>query len=671
MTRRILGGVLTLLLLTAPVLAQSPSVTGSLGAQDQSATLTNVSGYGGAGFQVSGTWSGTITFECSVDRTTFVALNAAPYNSSTSVTTTSGNGAFQSTITGCTMVRARMSAYTSGTASVTIQTTANAIAPAAISVSSSGNAAAGATGGAVPASADYTGVNIGGNLTGATGFSVGTARAVATAIIDGSGNQITSFGGGTQYTNAAAQATPTGTVALGWDGTNVRALSTNGSGVLSVNGSSGTFPSTQSGTWTVQPGNTANTTAWLFAGGKTHNNAAPGATNIGVLPALANASAPTFTEGDQVLLSVDLSGNLRTSGGAGGTQYTNGSAQATPTGTVSLGYDGANVRAIATASNGHVQTDCSNCSGSGASATDESAFVQGTNSVAPAGLLFKTSYTALTTGQVGVLRGFSDGSLYAMGSVASGATDSGNPLKVGGVYNSSPITLTTGQRGDVQLDANGYTKVNIAAGGSTTVTEAATITANQSNEALTAAVLYGFDGSTDSRIRTRAGTINSADVGVVTRPFLASDGTNTQPAMDAAARAGFQKFTDGTNTAQIDPCEANAQTSTPISMTTATTLRIVAPTSAKKTYVCGLTLLAGAADNVALVEGTGGSCVTGITGVAGGTTAANGFNLAANGGFVWPAGKVAHAVTAGTNVDLCLITSSTGPLTGVVKWVQQ
>lgn len=51
------------------------------------------------------------------------------------------------------------------------------------------------------------------------------------------------------------------------------------------------------------------------------------------------------------------------------------------------------------------------------------------------------------------------------GGVASGATDSGNPVKVGGKYNSTPITLTDGQRGDAQLDASGFLKVNIAAGG--------------------------------------------------------------------------------------------------------------------------------------------------------------------------------------------------------------
>lgn len=44
---------------------------------------------------------------------------------------------------------------------------------------------------------------------------------------------------------------------------------------------------------------------------------------------------------------------------------------------------------------------------------------------------------------------------YVQGNVASGASDSGNPLKVGGRYNSSPPTFTNGQRGDLQLTASG------------------------------------------------------------------------------------------------------------------------------------------------------------------------------------------------------------------------
>lgn len=49
------------------------------------------------------------------------------------------------------------------------------------------------------------------------------------------------------------------------------------------------------------------------AGTLQHNHAAPISNNIGALVAIANAVAPTYTEGDQVLLSTDLAGNIRTS----------------------------------------------------------------------------------------------------------------------------------------------------------------------------------------------------------------------------------------------------------------------------------------------------------------------------------------------------------------------
>jgi len=63
------------------------------------------------------------------------------------------------------------------------------------------------------------------------------------------------------------------------------------------------------------------------------------------------------------------------------------------------------------------------------------------------------------------------GSAKTQGNVASGVTDSGNPVKVGGVYNSSAPTFTTGQRGDLQVDASGNLKVNIAAGGASSDTQ--------------------------------------------------------------------------------------------------------------------------------------------------------------------------------------------------------
>lgn len=147
-----------------------------------------------------------------------------------------------------------------------------------------------------------------------------------------------------------------------------------------------------------------------------------------------------------------------------------------------------------------------------------------------------------------------------------------------------------------------------------------------------------------------------------------SGGNTTAPSTTAPlpVRPG-----DGTRNAVVDPCEANLQSYAPISITTATTTRIVAPSASNKTYICSLFLTSAAADNIGIVEGTGGTCGTGTAGVVGGTTAANGPNFAANGGVLLQAGgKVAVAYTAGTNVDLCLITSAATPLAGGIKYVQ-
>lgn len=50
---------------------------------------------------------------------------------------------------------------------------------------------------------------------------------------------------------------------------------------------------------------------------------------------------------------------------------------------------------------------------------------------------------------------------YVQGGVASGATDSGNPVKTGGVYNSAGITVTNGQRADFQVSSAGRHLVGI------------------------------------------------------------------------------------------------------------------------------------------------------------------------------------------------------------------
>lgn len=49
-----------------------------------------------------------------------------------------------------------------------------------------------------------------------------------------------------------------------------------------------------------------------ISGTKSNDAVAPGATNLGVLPAIARAGVPLYTNGNQVALNTDLSGNLRT-----------------------------------------------------------------------------------------------------------------------------------------------------------------------------------------------------------------------------------------------------------------------------------------------------------------------------------------------------------------------
>lgn len=52
------------------------------------------------------------------------------------------------------------------------------------------------------------------------------------------------------------------------------------------------------------------------------------------------------------------------------------------------------------------------------------------------------------------------------GNAAAAATDAGNPVKVGGVFMAPPTVLTTGQRGDMQMDSNGNIKISLMASGS-------------------------------------------------------------------------------------------------------------------------------------------------------------------------------------------------------------
>lgn len=117
------------------------------------------------------------------------------------------------------------------------------------------------------------------------------------------------------------------------------------------------------------------------------------------------------------------------------------------------------------------------------------------------------------------------------------------------------------------------------------------------------------------------------------------------------ATIGKVKVTDGTLTEVLDPCQAN--TKSPFTTSGTATVLLVTGVSSKKTYICSIVVVASAAQNIAIVEGTGATCGTGTAtypGLSGGTTAATGWNLASGLTFGNGAAFLGQATTNADNV---------------------
>ena len=171
-------------------------------------------------------------------------------------------------------------------------------------------------------------------------------------------------------------------------------------------------PASESGTWTVQPGNTANTTAWLVTG------------TGGTFPATQS-----------------------------GTWNVNNIS-----GTISL-PTGAATSALQTTGNGYLSTISTN------SATQATAALQTTGNTSLA-TIATNSGTQATAGNQTTGNGYLS---TLAGSAATGQNVAapGNELIMGGQFNTSPTTITSGNVSPLQLDNAGNLKVNVTVGGGT------------------------------------------------------------------------------------------------------------------------------------------------------------------------------------------------------------
>jgi len=136
--------------------------------------------------------------------------------------------------------------------------------------------------------------------------------------------------------------------------------------------------------------------------------------------------------------------------------------------------------------------------------------------------------------------------LPVAGSVASGATDSGNPVKVGAKYNSTLPTLTDGQRGDIQIGSRGSINVQLkVADGSGSISSTSTPADGASNSVTnlnTSAYQMGYNGTTWDRMRGDTSGLlvqHYALTGSRWSYAAAAGGiTNTTTAVTIAAAAG-------------------------------------------------------------------------------------------------------------------------------------
>lgn len=203
---------------------------------------------------------------------------------------------------------------------------------------------------------------------------------------------------------------------------------------------------------------------------KTNNNAAPGADNVGTLPAVATTSAPSYTTGNQVALSTDLTGNLRVAGtfSTSGTQDTNlkqinGNTVLAGNGTTGTGSQRVTIAsdntpfAVKTDQTTHgttdlVAADITKVAGTAIS-VNSGVNDAGTIRVSPAtDSITKVSATSAANG--------------ATNPIFTKLTDGTNPLGT----NSNPLVVTTeGSATGTLVDAGQLTSTSLAAGGNATL----------------------------------------------------------------------------------------------------------------------------------------------------------------------------------------------------------
>lgn len=124
------------------------------------------------------------------------------------------------------------------------------------------------------------------------------------------------------------------------------------------------------------------------------------------------------------------------------------------------------------------------------------------------------------------------GPTQVSGDVASGATDSGNPVKVGGAVSTAPPAYTAGTRGNLSLTTGAGLRVSLTAGGSDAFLSNTSSDATSSAQTVIYTGSLGFNFNGSSWDRARGDTAGAWNV-----PAPSAAATNGLPPTASAAVA--------------------------------------------------------------------------------------------------------------------------------------
>jgi hypothetical protein len=276
------------------------------------------------------------------------------------------------------------------------------------------------------------------------------------------------------------------------------------------------------------------------------------------------------------------------------------------------------------------------------------------------------------------------------------AASPANELLIGGQFNTSPTTITSGNVSPLQVGSSGKLLVDgsgvtqpvsgtvTANAGSGTFTVAGTVTANQGGAPWSENITQ-FGGVALSTGTGASGTgIPRVTVANDSNILATQSGTWTvQPGNTANTTPWLASISQGGNTASVKASGTNAATTDPALVvaqspnpnTLCTSIKPISQTastdlitSTNKLHICAILIVSATAQSVSLVEGTVTTCGTGTAALMGATTAANGMALAANGGFTHTAERP-FMVTQTTADHLCLLQSGAGNISGFISYV--